>query len=306
MKNIFITGVAGFIGSNLAKRLLQEGYNVAGVDNLSSGVREQVPDGVRFLKGDIRETYFFPLVRGVDCIFHLAAKNCISDCQTNPKETFDINVMGTQNVLEAARIHKVKKFVYAETSALYEGSDVYPTPEWDINPRSFYALSKASAKLLADGYARHHNMNITALRYFCVYGPNQDYRRTIPPLFSALIIKLLKGEQPTIYGDGSKRRDFIYVDDVNDFHIKCIEDSRTDGKTFNLGSGSNYSVDDIYTIVSRLLNSNIHPKYEDDLPSEAFQNLADISEAKKLGWYPKTTLEEGLEQSIEFIKQNIL
>jgi len=306
MKTILITGVAGFIGSNLAKRLIEEGYNVIGIDNLSSGVREQVPKEVLFFEGDIRETYFFPLVRGVDCIFHLAAKNCINDCQLNPKDTFDINIMGTQNVLQAAKIHKVRKFIYAESSAVYEGSEIYPTPEWEFKPQSFYALSKASGKMLIDGYARYYNINTTSLRYFCVYGPYQDYRRSIPPLFSSFIIKLLKGQTPIIYGDGSKRRDFIYVDDINDFHIQCIENSQTDGKTFNLGSGRNYSVTEILNIISKQMGKeDIIPYYKDDLPGETFQNLADITEAMQIGWYPKTSLEDGLQQSIQYISKQI-
>jgi len=140
------------------------------------------------------------------------------------------------------------------------------------------------------------------IRYFCVYGPRQDYRRTIPPVFSSFIIKLLKGERPVIFGTGEKRRDFVYVDDINDFHIQCMEDERTAGKVFNLGSGKNYSINEIYTLVSELLNLNIKPLYKPDQPGEAFANLADITESKKLGWKPKTDLNKGLLRSIEFIK----
>jgi UDP-glucose 4-epimerase len=302
MKTILITGVAGFIGSNLAKRLLDEGYKVIGIDNLSSGLIEQIPDGVKFFKGDIREMYFYPIVKGVDCIFHLAAKNCISDCQSNPRETFDINVNGAVNLMEAARIHKVTKVIYAESSAIYEGSDIYPTPESEIKPESFYALSKVGTKLVMDGYAKNHGIITTALRYFCVYGPHQDYRRSIPPLFSSFIIKLLNGETPIIYGDGSKKRDFVYVDDINDFHVKCIEDNRTDNETFNLGCGQNYSVNEIYKIITDKLNiKDITPKYKENLPGETFQNLADITKAKKLGWYPRTSIEDGLQNTIQYI-----
>jgi UDP-glucose 4-epimerase len=101
-----------------------------------------------------------------------------------------------------------------------------------------YAVTKHAGSAFADAYARFHDMNMTALRYFCVYGPRQDYRRTIPPVMSAFIIRLLRGERPTIYGTGEKRRDFVYVDDVNDFHVQCLHDERTHGGTFNLGSGT--------------------------------------------------------------------
>jgi UDP-glucose 4-epimerase len=304
MKNVLITGVAGFIGSNLADRLIKLGnYNIIGIDNLSYGVIEQVPKEVKFYKEDIRNKDIYKLFKDIDCVFHFAAKNCISDCQIDPLETIDINVYGTINVFELSRQNNVKKIIYAESSALYEGSKIFPTPENDINPESFYSLSKYSSKIFADGYNKFFKTNSTALRYFNVYGPKQDYRRTIPPLFSSFIIKLLKNEQPIIYGNGEKRRDFIHVDDINDFHIICMNDNRTDNEVFNLGYGKNYSVNEIYDIISKELNSDIKPKYLNDLPGETFQNLADITKAKKLGWYPKIRIEDGLKSSIDFIKK---
>jgi UDP-glucose 4-epimerase len=306
MKNVLITGVAGFIGSNLANRLIKDGsYRVIGLDNLSYGVKEQIPNGVDFYKFDIRSKDIFPLFQDIEYVFHFAAKNCISDCQKDPTETADINVTGTVNVFEAARICKVKKVIYAESSALYEGSNLLPTPEWDVKPQSFYALSKASSMQFAEGFARFHGMAFTALRYFCVYGPRQDYRRTIPPVFSAFIIKLLLGHTPSIFGSGDKRRDFIHVDDINDFHVQCMNDERTTGRVFNLGSGTNYSINEIYQTIAELLKTETKPMYLNDLPGEAFANLADISEAQKLGWYPKISLKEGLQSSIEFIKNEL-
>ncbi len=303
---VLITGVAGFIGSNLAERLLKEKhYRVIGIDNLAYGIKEQIPDGVEFHKCDIRDKGIIPLFTSVDYVFHFAAKNCISDCQIDPVETADINVHGTVNVFEAARQAKVKKVIYAESSALYEGSTMLPTPEHDVHPESFYSISKAATKYFAEAYARYYNLNNTALRYFCVYGPRQDYRRSIPPVFSAFIIKLLKGETPSIYGTGEKRRDFVYVDDVNDFHIACMTDGRTDGKVFNLGSGVNYTINEIYDLITTMLHSTLRPTYKGDLPGEAQENLADISLATSLGWKPKTTLREGLQASIDFIKKEM-
>ena len=302
---VLITGVAGFIGSNLAGRLIKKGYKVIGIDNLSYGVREQIPEGVEFHQVDIRDKSIIPLFQHSDFVFHFAAKNCISDCQLDPVETADINVRGTVNVFEAARQAGVRKVVYAESSALYEGSKTLPTPETDVKPESFYAISKFSSMYFAEGYARFFNLKTTALRYFCVYGPRQDYRRTIPPVFSAFIIKLLKGEQPVIYGTGEKRRDFIHVDDINDFHELCITDERTTGRAFNLGSGVNYSVSEIYSIIASLLGSSVKPEHKPDLPGEALANLADISAARSLGWTPKIGLKEWLQTSIEFIKDEL-
>ena len=157
----------------------------------------------------------------------------------------------------------------------------------------------------AKAYDRFFGVKSTALRYFNVYGPCQDYRRSVPPLFSALIINLLKGKQPTIYGNGTKRRDFVYVDDINEFHILCMEDDRTTGEVFNLGSGVNYSVNEIFDTVAKLIVTEIKPNYQPDLPGEAFQNLADISKAKKLGWNPKTALDKGMQNSVNYIRKEI-
>ena len=301
-RKILITGVAGFIGSNLASRLLAEGYEVRGIDNLAYGLRENVPTEVGFHCLDIRDRRIIPLFDGVDTVFHLAAKNCIADCQADPVETAEINVSGTVNVFEAARRAGVRKVIYAESSALYEGCTVLPTPESEVKPESFYAVSKLASMYFADAYKTFYDSQFTALRYFCVYGPVQDYRRTIPPVMSAFIIKLLKGERPSIYGTGEKRRDFIYVDDVNDFHLICIQDDRTNGRTFNIGSGVNYSVKEILDRVSKILHITPEPVYKDDLPGEAQVTLADITQAKGLGWEPKTLLEEGLERAIEYIR----
>ena len=302
---ILITGVAGFIGSNLAVRLLREGHEVIGLDSLAYGVREQVPEGVPLHVVDIRSKDLDPAFAGAEVVFHLAAKNCISDCQADPLATADINVTGTVNVFEACRRAGVRKVIYAESSSIYEGSKVLPTPETEEHPESFYACSKMATKFFADAYALHHGITSTALRYFCVYGPRQDYRRTIPPLFSAFIIKLLRGEAPIIYGTGEKRRDFVHVNDVNDFHLQCITDPRTDGGVFNLGAGENQSVNEIYDLVTDLLDIHIPAVRKPDLPGEALVTLADITRARALGWAPRTGLREGFQTMVEFIQSEM-
>lgn len=302
---ILVTGVAGFIGSNLASRLLQEGHVVIGIDNLSCGLKSNIPEGVEFYQLDIRDKEIYNLFENVDAVFHLAAKNCISDCQNDPVETADINVRGSINVFEVSRNAGVGKIIYAESSALYEGAKTYPTPESEEVPESFYAVSKMATKYFADAYQKFYNLKFTALRYFCVYGPVQDYRRTIPPVMSAFIIKLLKNKAPIIYGTGEKRRDFVYVDDVNDFHMMCLTDERTDNCVFNLGSGINYSVNEIYEMVSKLLNIRIPPVRKPDLPGEAEITLADIGQALSLGWIPKTNLQTGFKNAIDYIRSEM-
>lgn len=305
MPTVLITGVAGFIGSNLADRLLLEGWRVVGVDDLSAGVLEQVPAGVEFHELDIGSPDLYAVLRGADAIFHLAAKNCIPDCQLDPVATAGVNVLGTANVLEAARRAGVRRVIYAESSALYEGADVFPTPEDVVAPESFYAASKLAGRHFAEAYARFYALELTALRYFCVFGPRQDYRRTIPPVMSAFVLNLLRGQRPIIYGTGEKRRDFIYVDDVNDFHLQCLTDGHTVGRTFNLGRGESYSVRDILDLVQRLLGTDLEPRYSPDLPGEAFETRADISTARALGWRPVVGLEEGLGRMVDYIREHV-
>jgi nucleoside-diphosphate-sugar epimerase len=303
---IAVTGVAGFIGSNLADRLLAEGHAVVGIDNLAFGPREQVPAGVDFRRVDIRDSSLAAQFAGCDAIFHLAAKNCIADCQDDPLETADINITGTINVLQSARAAGVPRVVYAESSAVYEGSMLLPTPESEMAPQSFYAVSKQAGAAFADAFARFGGMQLTGLRYFGVYGPRQDYRRTIPPVMSAFILALLQGRQPVIYGSGEKRRDFIYVDDVNDFHLRCLDDARTIGETYNLGFGTPYSVNEIYARIAAQLGSHIEPRHLPDLAGEAQTTHADISKARRLGWEPRVDLDEGLRRSIAYIRERVI
>ena len=151
---IMITGVAGFIGSNLADFLLKEGYEVIGIDNLAYGVRDQVPQGVKFFKCDILNNEIYDLFSGIDVVFHLAAKNCIPDCQADPIDTAQINILGSINVFEACKKRSVKRIIYAESSAIYEGTDIYPTPETENKPESFYAISKYVKSSFSDAYSK--------------------------------------------------------------------------------------------------------------------------------------------------------
>ena len=295
---ILITGVAGFIGSNLADRLLKEGYSVLGIDNLSYGIREQVPDGVEFHKLDVRSKDIYPVFSKADAVFHLAAKNSLLDCQNDPVETMDVNVTGTANVFEAAKRAGIKKVIYAQSSVLEEG---------EARLRGFYAISKLADQWLAEGYAQGFGLKTVGLRYFNVYGPRQDYRRTLPPIMSKFIITLLKGELPVLYeGDDLNKRDFVYVDDVNDFHVLCLEDERVASGVFRIGSGRNYSIEEVYRTITALLGATPAPVYKPRMPGDPpVATLADVSEAKKLGWFPKTSLEDGLRAMIAYIKEEM-
>lgn len=303
---VLVTGVAGFIGSNLSRNLLENNIDVIGIDNLSYGVKEQIPDGVKFFKEDIRDKQILSLFESIDYVFHLAAKNSLIDCEKNPRETHDINVNGTKNIFNLSLKKGVKKVIYAESSAVYEGVEILPSTESITCPKSIYAKSKMETNTIAQQLFVSKRLITTGLRYFNVYGPYQDYRRTIPPVFSAFIIKMLQGKSPIIYGDGSKKRDFVYVDDVNDFHLMCINNDRTNNEVFNVGSGKNYSIKYIYEQIQSILGSDIRPVFAENFDFEAQENLANIDKAKKIGWNPKTDLSDGLKKSIDYIKENVI
>ncbi len=292
---VLVTGVAGFIGSSLADRLLDVGHEVIGIDNLAYGIPDQVPSAAEFHRLDIRSKDIYDCFVNVDVVFHLAAKNDLLACQRDPVETMEINVAGTANVLQAARLAKVRKVVLATSSALEEG-------ESRLN--GFYAISKMAAERIGIGYQQAFGLPFIALRYFNVFGPRQDYRRSNPPVISALIIKVLKNEVPVLYeGYQENKRDFIFVDDINDFHLQCLSDDRLDGKLFRLGSGITYSMDQVWRAVKHVTGSDlapaVRPRASEDTPTTT---QADISAASAMGWKPKTSFEDGLRKQLKFLQ----
>jgi UDP-glucose 4-epimerase len=305
-QRIVVTGVAGFVGSNLAKHLLHKGYLVAGLDNLSAGTLENVDERVEFHQVDIGTPEIYPLFEGAYAVFHLAAKTSLIDCLNKPLEAASQNVVGTLNVLEAARKAKVSKFVYADTSAEYEGIHDFPTNEERVKPIGVYAASKHGGATFCESYRELYGMNVALVRYFNVYGPAQDWRRVVPPVMSSFILRMLQGERPIIYGTGEKRRDFIYIDDVNDLHLVILESTQADGRVFNVGSGVNFSVNEIYQFVEEILKTGLQPIYKPDLQGEAEITLADLAAARSLGWKPRIDIREGLGRTVEYLRGKVL
>jgi UDP-glucose 4-epimerase len=175
-----------------------------------------------------------------------------------------------------------------------------------IRPIGVYAASKHGGATFCDSYRNLYGLKVTIVRYFNVYGPAQDWRRVIPPVMSSFIIRMLRGERPVIYGTGEKRRDFVYVDDVNDLHLLILEDDRSEGKVFNIGSGVNFSVNEIYRLIEEILKTGLHPIYKPDLPGEAEITLADLTASKSLGWEPQVDIGEGLNRTIEYLRSRVL
>lgn len=302
---VAVTGAAGFIGSNLCRALRDEGYRVVGIDDLSAGTRENVPDGIEFVKMDILDPALEGHLRGAQSIFHLAAKNCLADCAAHPVDTARVNVTGTASVLEASRKAGVPHLIYADTSAEYEGIEEFPSKTELVRPLSIYACSKRGGALIAQGFSEYYGLQVSTVRYFNVYGPAQDWRRVIPPVMSAFTIKLLSRERPFIYGTGEKRRDFIHVDDVNRFHLMLLREPRLRGGTYNLGSGQDYSIREVYDLIEREIGSGLSPQMKPDLPAEAFRTLADISKTLETGWRPQVGLREGIQSFIQYTRERL-
>lgn len=295
MKKIVITGGAGFIGSHLAKKLIEKGFEVHIVDNLSNGKKENIPENAKVHICDIRETAKLERIfKNASIIFHLAALPNVEYSIHNPNETHDINTNGTYSVLLAAEKNKVKKIIYASSSAVY-GDQKSPKLKENLipKPKSPYALQKYIGELHMKMWSELYKVNTLSLRFFNVYGPRQRENGA----YVFVIAKFLKCKRENkpmpITGDGSSRRDFIYIEDVVDACINCINKKTTPGDIINIGAGEDYSINDIANIIGGkkiYIKSRVEPK----------KTLADISKAKKLlNWTPNISLKKGIERIIK-------
>ena len=316
-----VTGSHGHVGSYIVEELIKNKKNIwvicvdnfynADIDNLKESYRWAEKNNCRIIDvtvdivDKVRMQETFSLYRP-QYVFHCASYLTL-DSKENKARSVEVNTYGSALIFELCLSYDIKKVVYSSSASVYGDPDVIPTLEnhsFD-NCKLLYGTAKIATEFIAKSFMLEEGLPIVGLRYFNVYGPKQDYRRSIPPLMSAIIIKLLKGDQPVIYGDGQKRRDFIYIDDVNRFHELLINKGSVTGGTYNIGSGLNYSILEVYEIIKKLINTDVIPEHKPDLPGEAFQNLADISAARSLGWQPRVKLEDGLKLSIEYIRKNV-
>tara|TARA_A100001015_G_scaffold320503_1_gene447112 strand:+ start:638 stop:1651 length:1014 start_codon:yes stop_codon:yes gene_type:complete len=316
MSKILITGGTGFVGTNLLPMLIENGHDVTLIDNLAQSVYvPEFHDAATFIEADIRHAdtmqEIFNEVKP-DAVFHFGGLVSIYDCHNNPVDAAENNIIGSINVFNAALNSGCDRVIFSETSAVYENVELpkFGYKEDTSDPTTFYAASKASVALIADSYARTRGLKYTALRYFNIAGPIQDYKRTVPPLFAGVALRLLGGNNPIIFGDGTRRRDFIHVDDVNRFHLQCLTDERTIGETFNLGMNQSHSLYEISRIIWDYLvdeTSLTSLKY-DHLPEingEAHTIFANITKARELGWVPEKTIQDAIYDTIDYLKNEI-
>lgn len=318
MANIVIAGGAGFIGSHLAKRLLQEGNKVIVLDNLISGEKSNIVSLLdnpqfTFLQHDVSKPFTAIADRfaEIDYIFHLASpaspnKKSSRSFINNPLETMHANSYGTFNLLELAK-EKGARFLYASTSEVYGDAEITPQPETyfgNVNPngiRSVYDEGKRFGEAATFAYLRTYDLDVRIIRIFNTYGPfmHKDDGRVV----SDFIVQALNGVPLTMFGDGSQTRSFCYVDDLVEGIIKAMFTNNTKGEVINLGNPDERTIVDLAKIVKELTNSTSEIIFEPLPEDDPKQRRPDITKAKQLlQWEPTISLEEGLKRTIEYFR----
>lgn len=306
-----VTGGAGFIGSNLCEAILNKGYKVRCLDDLSTGKQENVDlfadnPGYTFIKGDIKDfDTCMKACEGVDYVLNQAAWGSVPRSIEMPLFYCANNIQGTLNMLEAARQNKVKKFVYASSSSVYGDEPNLPKTEGrEGNLLSPYAVSKRADEEWAKQYTMHYGLDTYGLRYFNVFGRRQDPNGAYAAVIPKFIKQLLNGEKCTINGDGKQSRDFTYIENVIEANLKaCLAPSSAAGEAFNIAYGGREYLIDVYNHISKALNVEIEPNFGPDRAGDIKHSNADIGKAKKmLGYNPDWSFERGIEASIEWYK----
>ena len=309
-----VTGGAGFIGSNLCEAILNLGYKVRCLDDLSTGKQENVDlfasnENYEFIKGDIKDLdTCMKACEGVDYVLHQAAWGSVPRSIEMPLFYCANNINGTLNMLEAARQNKVKKFVYASSSSVYGDEPVLPKKEGrEGNLLSPYAVSKRADEEWAKQYTRHYGLDTYGMRYFNVFGRRQDPNGAYAAVIPKFIKQLMKGERPTINGDGKQSRDFTYIENVIEANLKaCLATHEAAGEAFNIAYGGREYLIDIYYGLCDALDVKIEPNFSPDRSGDIKHSNADISKAQSmLGYDPDWSFEKGIKAAIEWYKQKL-
>ena len=309
MKNILVTGGAGFIGSNLIDRLLKDGNKVIVIDDFSRGKEENIIHhkdnlNLKIYKKSICDKDILDLFKDVEIVYHLAALPRVQYSIQFPEQTNEVNINGTLNLLEICRKIGIKRFVYSSSSSAYGEQDTLPLVE-NMHPKpiSPYALQKLVCEHYCNLYYLLYGIETISLRYFNVYGPRHDPYEGYANLIPKAINLILNGKSPEIYGDGNQTRDFTFVNDVIEANILAGTTSNKEafGQVFNIGYGRNISVNELINLI--IGDKNIKPIYSPPV-IEPRDTLADISKAKKLlNWKPKIPIEEGIKETIKFFSK---
>jgi len=301
---IIVTGGAGFIGSHITDALLTAGHDVAIIDNLSTGRRENLNPGAKFYHADIRDKAVSDIFAAEkpDVVCHQAAQVSVRYSVADPCADADINIVGSINLLENCRIHGVGRMTFASSGgAIYGEQDVFPAPESHaFHPCSPYGTAKLSVEFYMDYYRQVFGLSYAALRYSNVYGPRQDPHGEagVVAIFVGL---MLEGKTPTVNGDGGQTRDYVYVKDVVAANVAAIEGNAVGG--FNIGTGIETSVNGLYDVIKEktgYAGGNVHAPAK---AGEQYRSVLDAAYAKaSLGWSPKTSLGDGISETVAFFR----
>ena len=309
-----VTGGAGFIGSNLCEAILDKGCSVRCLDDLSTGKQKNVdlfldnPD-YEFIRGDIKDLdTCMKACEGVDFVLNQAAWGSVPRSLEMPLFYCQNNIQGTLNMLEAARQKGVKKFVYASSSSVYGDEPNLPKTEGrEGNLLSPYALTKRCDEEWAKLYTMHYGLDTYGMRYFNVFGRRQDPDGAYAAVIPKFIKQLMRGETPTINGDGKQSRDFTYVDNVIEANLRaCLASSEAAGEAYNIAYGGREYLIDIYYGLTKALGLDIEPNFGPDRKGDIKHSNADISKAKRLlGYSPDYSFSDGIKLAIEWYKENL-
>lgn len=312
--HFLVTGAAGFIGSNLCEAILNMGYKVRALDDLSTGKIENINlfidnPNFEFIKGDIKDYETCKnACSGIDYVLNEAAWGSVPRSLEHPQFYCKNNIDGTLNMLESARVNKVKKFVYASSSSVYGDEPNLPKQEErEGNLLSPYALTKRCNEEWAKQYTMHYGLATIGLRYFNVFGRRQDPDGAYAAVIPKFIKLLLAGKQPTINGDGKQSRDFTYIENVIEANLKaCLALSEADGQVFNIAYGGREYLNDIYDGLIKALNIDIKPVYGPDRKGDIKHSNADINKAKQLlGYDPQWDFKKGISAAIQWYEENL-
>jgi len=308
-----ITGGAGFIGSNLARFILDKGHNVVVLDDFSTGKREnltEIFDRIALIEGDIRHRETLDRsVQGVSAIFHQAALASVPASVADPVTAHDVNVNGTINVLESARAAGIKRVVFAASSAAYGDDPRSPKLETMCSvPISPYAANKIAGECYLQAYAAAYGMETVCLRYFNVFGPYQDPFGAYAAVIPAFVSNILRGEHPKVFGDGEQTRDFCYIENI--CHANWLAANapaeQCNGSPINIACGTAVSLNQILGKLKSLMQSDIQADYLPPRVGDIKHSLADVSLAKEMiGYTPLVYFDEGLERAIHWYTENL-
>ena len=308
MSKVLITGVAGFIGSSLARAFVEAGHDVCGIDNLSTGRIGNISailSSMEFVAGDVRDGDLLRrLCDGRDVVFHEAALPSVPKSVIDPRSSHVANVDGTLEVLIAARDAGVRRVVYAASSSAYGESETLPKHEQMATaPMSPYAVQKLAGEHYMQAFSRVYGIETVSLRYFNVFGPYQAADSPYSGVLAKFITKMLEGQAPTIFGDGGQSRDFTYIDNVVQANVLAAfaPAEKISGNVYNVACGERISLLETYRILAEMLRINQGPVFAPPRTGDIRHSLADISRAKQdLGYDPKVSFIEGLRRTVNW------